>query len=430
MFELVLDAKEKNQIESMYIEEADEVESSNSIVRKRSNGEKPVFVRKHRKFTEEELSQMRDMYSKVVVNDYGDEYHLSEEERKKKFMYYDVFSQIVRRKRKYRKLDEFVKVYRLYMDALKVVADDNGIYDPNEFTEKVIKGKIKVYGLEFPRYVGKDKKTINWEFVSEYVFDRDKDPEELSSQRKSIYDDMTEDEVKNMIFTENEIELYEELARKSVNDEDCVPIEDDDVDFSIVLEKAKKSDTKELFESSPELLRSMRDKEKERKKSRDIGKRLDSYVFDMTEEDFKIIAREDQKRGFVYESDMPIFHGDISNRDAYKKYLYMLQEYEDNHIKENYHGKQHTIAEIQEIELKDDLESAGWNLRKLYHHKSEKKKLAKAYKADKKREEALKRKLIEIQNHKKKLGSKGKNKGIEFDAKNKKKGKKKKDKKS
>ena len=46
-----------------------------------------IFERKRRVLTEKEKEELREAYSVVVVNDYGDEYHMSDEERKKRSRY-------------------------------------------------------------------------------------------------------------------------------------------------------------------------------------------------------------------------------------------------------------------------------------------------------------------------------------------------------
>ena len=116
------------------------------------------------------------------------------------------------------------------------------------------------------------------------------------------------------------------------------------------------------------------------------------------------------------------------NDEDYKRYMMELNEYERTQIKVNYNGKMRTQDEIDEIELKDMLEEAGWNVRNLYKNKEKEKKLKKAIKKDRKREKELKKQLLNIQNRNKKR----KGEDIEFDSKkkNKEKKKKKKDKES
>ena len=43
------------------------------------------------------------------------------------------------------------------MKLLEGVANRNGVYDPDEFKRLVLKGKIKVHGIDFPRFNGSKK---------------------------------------------------------------------------------------------------------------------------------------------------------------------------------------------------------------------------------------------------------------------------------
>lgn len=98
---------------------------------------------------------------------------------------------------------------------------------------------------------------------------------------------------------------------------------------------------------------------------------------------------------------MPEFKGDMSSNKDYRKYIQKLQEYEDENIKQNYNGRMKSQEEIRELEMKAMLEENGWNIRALYHNKEKEERLKKAFKADKKKEKALKAKLIAIQDRNK-----------------------------
>ena len=413
--EIIFNAKGKNPSSNPEIEKFYKKESH--------DGTKFTFTRHRRALTEKEKEELRIEYSSVVVNDYGDEYHMSDEDRKRKFKYYEAFSKIRRCKRKFHKLDDFVRVYRLCIDCLKVVAEDNGVYDPEKFMRMVIRGQIEVFGLHFPKYIGKDRKDINWEYVSEFVTDRSKDPTELSKSFESELSKLSDDELKEQLLTDEEFErIMEHLNDKP--DEIKLNPDEDYIEEHGIVQRASKKDFKKLVDMSPYFLKSIKEAAKEqRRKERNAG-RLNSFVYEMRNEDFDYIAGIDSKRGYQSVSDMPVFKGDIMNRKDYMLYLKALDDYENTQIKVNYKGKMRTQSEIDEIELKDALESAGWNVRNLYKGKDEEKKLKKAYKRDKKREEELKKRLLEVQKRQKK---RGKSAAIEFDAKKKKKHKKKKE---
>lgn len=412
--EIIFNAKSKNPSTNPAMEKFYKKESS-------EGGKKFTFTRRIRALTEKEKEELREAYSYVVVNDYGDEYHMSDEDRKRKFKYYEAFSKIRRCKRKFHKLDDFVKVYRLCLDCLSVVAEGNGVYDPDKFSKMVIRGQIEVFGLHFPKYIGKDRKDINWEYVSEFIMDRSKDPSELSKSYETELSKMPDDELRKQLLSDEEFEKIMNAVGSKPGEINLNPDEEYIEKYGIV-QMASKKEFKNLLEISPYILKSIKEAAKEqRRRERDRG-RLNSFVYEMRNEDFDYIAGIDRQRGYQSMSDMPIFKGDIMNRDDYMLYLKALDDYENTQIKVNYHGKMRTQAEIDELELKDALESAGWNVRNLYKGKDEEKKLKKAYKRDKKREEELKKRLLEVQKRQEKRGKSS----IEFNAKKKKKKRKKK----
>lgn len=386
----------------------------------KTNG-KFSFERRRRVLTETEKAELRKAYSTVIVNDYGDEYHMSDEERKRRSKYYEAFAKIRKCKRKFHKLDDYVKVYRLCLDCLQVVAESNGVYDPMKFMKLVLRGEIEVFGLNFPKYIGKDRKTINWEYVSEFITDRSKDPSELSSSFQSELSKMDDEDVGNQIIDEEECDRILDSVGEGPDEIQLDPTDEYIEKYGITSEFSKK-EMKQMAKMCPQFLRTLKDMAKEqRRKERNQG-RLNSFVYELRNEDFDYIAGIDRKRGYQSSSDIPKFTGDISNRSDYKRYLKALKDYEDNCIKENYRGRMRTKSEIEEIKLKDALESDGWNVRNLYKSKDEEKKLKKAYKRDKQREKELKKRLLDIQERQKHR----KNKDIEFNAKAKSKKKKKK----
>lgn len=386
--------------------------------------------RKPRVVSEEKFNEMAKKYEEVCIHDYGDEYHMSEEERAQKNRYYEVFSKVIRCKKKYRKIDEFVRTYRLCLDCLREVAENNGVYDPDKFIKLVLKGEIEVFGLTFPKYIGKDKKSINWNYISKFILG-DEDPRALTFNKDAEYGSMTDDEAFEMLFSEDEQRhLIKSMQEFVANRDDSItPYYGEDDEHGKVHESlavsASKKETKNFVNDSPEVVRVIRESEKARRKAMASSHRLHQYSFEMTADDYSEIEAMDKARGLISESDVPEFKGDIMNTRDYRRYLYRLHQYEMENIKENYNGKMRTLEDIQEMELKDALEKAGWNLRALYKQKDKEKKLKKAYKEDKKREEELKQKLLALQKRQEKRGKKS---GIEMNSKKKKKKKKDKDK--
>lgn len=386
---------------------------------------------KERKISEAKRKELEEIYSRVVVNDYGDDYHLSEEERKRKSKYYQQFTKLRKCKRKYKKIEEFVKTYRLAMECLDMVAKDNGVYDPVKFKRMVIKGKIKVFGLEFPKYNGKDRKDISWNFISKCIMDpenyhvEDLHPENHPDTEKMA--ESTEERFIRLFGEDPATVLARDEAEKNPED-DIVRYRDpngDDEGYAFV---ASDKNTKKFIKQCPEIVKVVRDHIRETEIMKNRNGRLGSSIYTMDEDDFDAIYAIDSSRGFKSSSDIPEFQGDAMNEEDVKRFEYQLHIFEVENVRRHYDGKMRTEEEINIIELKNAFEEGGINVRALYKQKDKEKKLKKALKKDKKREEKLKQQLLDTQDRIKKR--KKKNYDVEFDAKKKKKDKKKKKKKN
>lgn len=346
--------------------------------------------------TEEEIASLVGLFKNVVVNDYGDEYHLSEDERKRRNKYYEVFSKLMKCKKKYRKLDEFVKVFRLCMDCLEVVASDNMVYDKADFVSKVLAGKIKVTGLSFPKYMGKDRKEVNWDFVAEVIADRDMDPSVLIKEDDSPLDDMTDDELGEVLFTPEQLSALEKLAENEADNKVTIRAftGDGTDDEEVIVDSIK--DSKRFLKEDPEMYVAIKNSMIAEKKLGMQKLRMSKFLSEITSDDYREIEALDKSRGYMSEDDVPEFDGDIMNKDDYRRYLYQLKEFRETHTRVNYKGKARTIQEVKELELKDFFEESGWNVRALSgksKRENELKKIRKGEKKERKREEKLKARL-------------------------------------
>ena len=104
---------------------------------------------------------------------------------------------------------------------------------------------------------------------------------------------------------------------------------------------------------------------------------------------------------YMNTDDIPKFKGDLTNDDDYHKYLHELEEWENENIKINYNGKLKTPEEINDIQLKTELDKAGWNMRNLYENKEKEAKLKAIRKSEKRREKLLRQKLTEAETRRK-----------------------------
>lgn len=345
------------------------------------------------------MEELKQAYSCVVVHDYGDEYHLSEAERQAKNKYYETFKVLRKAKNKYRRIDEFVTVTRNALKCLDAVAETNGMYDPEEFKKLYFRGKIFINGLKFPKYKGRDKKNISWDYLSEFICS-DADPKDLLPKQDEVKSVDELEECKKAMFTDEE---YQQIMTPTSETEeiknDQFFDENEDVQFDRnIAVYVDKSDTKKLGKEHPEFLYAVR----EIKRNMKSDEHLNSYAYDLMMDDIEAIQRYDQERGYIRDNaEMPEFKGDMSSNKDYRKYIQKLQEYEDENIKQSYNGRMKSQEEIRELEMKAMLEENGWNIRALYHNKEKEERLKKAFKADKKKEKALKAKLIAIQDRNK-----------------------------
>ena len=218
--------------------------------------------RKTIKIPERRIPELMAGCDCVVVNEFGDDYHLSEEERIAKNKFYKAFQVFNKGKRKYRKLDEYVKIMREALKCLDVVAENNGMYDPDKFKRLFMKDKIYIEGLKFPKFIGKERKTIGWEFLSEFILS-DEDPSQLVRKRNddiSSVEELKENET--LLFDEGELERIiapeteEESIRTSLfYDADDDVIKDND---NIVPEMSTK-ESKKLIKEVPEFINTIKE---------------------------------------------------------------------------------------------------------------------------------------------------------------------------
>ena len=395
-------------------------EETLKIMKSIDEARKNFYIPPHR------LAKMEETYGVSIVHDFGDEYHLTDEEREAQNNYYKLFARLNKCKRKYRKINEFVDCARISLQCLQAVADNNTVYTPDEFMTLVMKEKLIVNGWFYPKYNGRDRKQLSWDYITEFILS-DTDSKELLKQKTNEYEFLSDDELEEeakVLFSEEEYnEIFKEPDPDQTYREEVHVIDLDEEKFdkgSNIVIYSDKSDTKDFLKAAPELLLVAKEIRKEMKSEEHVNR----YVSDIRKDDIEAIEEYDNKRKFVSDSDIPKFTGDITNDKDYHKYLRELKLYEETQIKVNYNGKMRSEEEIKELQLKEALESAGWNIRVLYDNQLKEKKLKKALKADKKREKKLKEQLTKVQDRSKRRM------GIDIDDQAKKKKKKKNKKKS
>lgn len=340
--------------------------------------DKEVFI------SEKRAEEIKKRYQTVVVQEFGDSYHLTEEERKQEERYYEAKLIAENVLHKIKRLDKYVTAMRAVLKAAQFIANDNGVYPPAEFMNKWLNGKIIIDGLEIPKYTGKDKKRINWNYITEFILS-DKDVNELRKRDVEPMDDSEIEDATKRLFAPGELEEWtrpltpeeESARRKAYIVGKCVT-------------PLTKKERRQLMKDNPSLILEMKEI---RKKEKSLQLMNGQYRVEMNKDDFTYIDRYDRERGFEKEKEPPIFNGSFGNKKDMRKYEYDVRQYEKYHTYEMYDGTLMTKAEIQELELKESLAEEGWNIRKLFVREKEE-KVRKLVKVGRKNEKKLKKALM------------------------------------
>ena len=383
------------------IDESQYDENGEPIVKKRGDVFEDIDKRNLTVYIpERRIQQMKDEFDCVVVHDFGDEYHLSEEERIAKNKFYEAFKVFSKCKHKYRKLDEYVKAMREALKCLDFVAQNNGVYPPDKFKKLYFRDKIAINGLTLPQFKGKERKSISWDYLTEFILS-DSDPSEILPNNK--YDEiLTSDELEDLedkLFSKGELERILRPLTEEEELEQSLPfdVDEDDQDDKNVVVFLNNKQTKKLIKAQPEFIHEIKEMRRDRKKI----ERMSRFVYDITQDDIEAIARYDSKHNFQSPSDVPKFKGDLMNDNDYNRYLLELEYFEQENVKVNYYGKLKSLEQIKELELKQLLEKNNWNIRNLYGNKEKEAKLRKIRKREKKREQEIRDKLVAVQERRK-----------------------------
>lgn len=386
-YKLMRGLKEDNYDEQLELDE-----------RPKQVGVEVIQTRKKIKLTKEREEMMLKSYETVCVNDFGDDYHMSDIEKEKRSELYKVFKKMRVCKTKYRKIDEYVRAYRTAIECIEAVSQQNKIYGNDDFISQVLKGKIKMVGLKIPKYIGKDKRYINWDIVSEYIANPELNEKELvRSKGGDTFEIFTKDDLereKEILFDGKIEEMYEPLTDLDFERYGFDP-DDEEVGDRNICVPIKRKHIRSLQKSCPVIIEKFRQSLKDEKLKRECVE----YGFSMAEmqyDDLAIIQEKDSVRGYKSKYLPPVFKGDASKTKDVDRFLYECEEFEYTKVKHNYNGTTMTPEEYNEQQVKEQLEMAGWNVRNLYKYKSDEKKMRKQYKIDAKKEKKLKARLVEI----------------------------------
>lgn len=341
----------------------------------------------------EEMEELKERYSHMIVQDFEDEYHMSHEERERIREQYSKFFQLKKYTKKIRKLDKFVEACRICLDIINDMAESNGIIDPEKFKKMALKGDIDIYGLKFPKFQGKNRKSINWDYVATYVMNPDKNIDELIKE-KMVDEADAEDANFDDIYTDEYIEnmlTYTEEELKEMNKDQF----EESGSCGSVASPSTKKERKRLVKVAPGFIRVVKDMEKEQK-----GRATNAMVWQLDDDDMREIEEYDAKYNRKKYGDVPEFKGEATNSDDVESFLYQMDQWERENTMVEFNGRRITVEEMQDIEYKKMLEENGWNLRNIYGNKEREKRRKQASDDEKKRIKRLKKMLNSLQNKK------------------------------
>ena len=351
------------------------------------------------KLKKEREDMIKQEFSQIVVREFGDEYHMSDEERKKKFKYYDAFKSFSKFKHKFRKFPDYIKAMREALKCLDLVAQDNFVYSPDKFKKLFFKGKIWIKGLVLPEFKGAGRRSVDTEYLLDYILSDAPAEDFLKKDDHEVYTKEELDDAFEELFSKEDQEAIDRAIAKSKNDEDdfyCVPSSSysagEDIPDNLIVPISKK-EMKKSIKVLPDLGNLFKEIEKRGKKNKMC---MGGYISNMLMEDFDNFDEYDTSREIIL-SKMPKFKGDMTNDDEYYRYLAKLDEWERTQIKKPYNGKLKTQEEIDAIELKKALENHNWDIRNLFGNKERAKKLEKLRKEQLRKEKETKKKLIKLQ---------------------------------
>lgn len=351
----------------------------------RSSAESDDVVIKHyynsqRRFSDKEIESMRKSFETVVVNDFSDEYHLSDEERFENAEIAKLSKALAKTKRRCNNLYDYVIAMRLRMDVIEYVAKTNMVFAPEKFMKKVLKGDIVLNGLSFPKYTGKNKKGTNWEYISEFILDRSRDPHELKKQKyhPTDIDEIDDlDEFRKSVFSPDMFrDIFEDPM--DTNSLDAPTIDIDEISGK----KLKKLYGEEIYRNMFAGGKAFKDKVSTAKA---LG-----FIFEKSNELDDVARLDDTRRLKNNALKMPEFDGDYNSNDDVRAWLYRVKKWEDENVLVQSGNGRITQGQANEMQLRDFLDKLGWNVRSFaIQAKGDKKSKKRNRRRDKKRTDSV-----------------------------------------
>lgn len=377
-----------DEIQSQKVVTEDDIERFEQSV---ADGSRRIQYREEVQLSSKKIQALNDLYDDVVVHDYGDDYHKTEEELESENAFFRTYRTIAGRKKKYNSLPKFIDATRNCLQFLYTVAENQQIYEKDEFISMWANKDIEINGMYLPKYNGKDKKRLNWSALSEYILS-DGDPSEFLKEEEAPMID-SEEALDHQIATLFTVQEYEDIIETSIR-QMANPKEEDFVDVDekstidgrpIAIESSKKS-RKRLMEDNPGFSITLKETFRNSQQLNDFSKQM---VYDMHNDDMDAIRKYDETYGVESAQDVPILHGSIMDDDDYQDYNDALEDWDVDNTLVDYFGKTMTREEYNDSLIKERMEAAGINIRVFWNEKRKEKRLKEYLKKERERERRL-----------------------------------------
>lgn len=377
-----------DEIQSQKVVTEDDIERFEQSV---ADGSRRIQYREEVQLSSKKIQALNDLYEDVVVHDYGDDYHKTEEELESENAFFRTYRTIAGRKKKYNSLPKFIDATRNCLQFLYAVAENQQIYEKDEFISMWANKDIRINGMYLPKYNGKDKKRLNWSALSEYILS-DGDPSEFLKEEEVPMID-SEEALDHQIATLFTVQEYADIIETSIR-QMANPKEEDFVDVDekstidgrpIAIESSKKS-RKRLMEDNPGFSITLKETFRNSQQLNDFSKQM---VYDMHNDDMDAIRKYDETYGVESAQDVPILHGSIMDDDDYQDYNDALEDWDVDNTLVDYFGKTMTREEYNDSLIKERMEAAGINIRVFWNEKRKEKRLKEYLKKERERERRL-----------------------------------------
>lgn len=311
----------------------------------------------------------RDKYKKemedVIVRDYKDDFHLSDEERRKNSEYYDLFNAYHSGARKIRDIKVYIEKYREYLNIVKTIAKNNGVYDYKKFIKWVSNGKIEIYNLNPPILTGmkrlRKRENINLKTLAKFIVSDTPADEFYGSSGKEEFNLDDSRDIQS-VLNQDEINYI-----KHNTTDDKYRVEYGTI-YRFLEHEPKKGDDSNLVESVVARDIIKKDGMLKQLLMNDKLRSSNSYngfgAFFSIGDEFEKISAYDSRRK-KEKIKLPKFKGSILNSKDYSEFLYEYDEWYEDNTKVELNGSIMTITEANTIMARDMLERDGYDVRKL-----------------------------------------------------------------